>query len=118
MHTLLADVRELAEGKCKIYALTVDNKPLELFILHHGGRYYAYENHCPHTGVNLNWQADQFLDITEQRIQCATHGALFRIEDGLCEWGPCLGKRLRPLAIEERDGKLVLLTASTKTLST
>lgn len=113
MPTILGDTHALPEGTSKSYTVTYGDNTLELFVIHHGGRYYAYENHCPHTGVSLNWQPDQFLDITEQHIQCATHGALFRIEDGLCEWGPCLGKQLRPLAIEARDGQLILLDVPT-----
>ena len=33
------------------------------------------------------------------RIYCKNHGALFRVTDGVCDWGPCLGKALEPLAV-------------------
>ena len=109
MSDVLCNTGEIPEGTSKSFTLTRDNTELELFIVHFCEQFYAYENHCPHTGINLNWQADQFLDITEQRIQCATHGALFRIPDGLCEWGPCIGRNLRPLTIREIDGQLFLI---------
>lgn len=109
MHYTLGKASELKENHSKGYTLSINNRQLSLFVVHSGGKFYAYENHCPHTGVNLNWQPDQFLDITEQHIQCATHGALFRIEDGLCEWGPCLGQGLRHLNIEVKNGELVLV---------
>ena len=32
-------------------------------------------------------------------ILCATHGALFRIEDGHCLSGPCVGESLTPLPV-------------------
>lgn len=108
MHEVLCDTREIPEGKSKSFTLTKNDASFELFIVHFRGQFYAYENHCPHTGINLNWQDEQFLDITEQRIQCSTHGALFRITDGFCEWGPCLGKNLRPLTVEQADDKLIL----------
>ena len=111
MQKILGEACEVPEGASKSYQLIVDDKTVELFIVHYQGEYYGYENHCPHTGVNLNWQPDQFLDISESRIQCATHGALFRITDGLCEWGPCLGKHLRTLKIEQQNGQLILLEA-------
>lgn len=106
MQHSLGKITDIKEGECKGYSLTLNHKSIDLFIIHHGGKFYAYQNHCPHTGITLNWQPDQFLDITNQHIQCATHGALFRIDDGLCVWGPCLGKHLRPLDIHIDDDKL------------
>jgi len=107
-HILLTDIHQLPDGKSAGFSITIDKHTLELFVVNFRGCFYAYENHCPHTGVNLNWQTDQFLDITEQRIQCSTHGALFRINDGLCEWGPCVGQSLRAMNVLERGGQLLL----------
>jgi nitrite reductase/ring-hydroxylating ferredoxin subunit len=113
MHDVLCDTRDLPEGHSKSVTLTREDAAFEIFVVQYRGQFYAYENHCPHTGITLNWQPDQFLDFAGQRIQCATHGALFRITDGLCEWGPCIGKHLRPLVIEERDEQLVLINKGT-----
>ena len=66
----------------------------------------AYLNRCPHTGVGLEWVPDRFLDPSGRFLQCATHGALFRIEDGRCVAGPCTGDRLEPLAVEVVDGEI------------
>ena len=109
MRHRLGPVSALSAGSSKAYTLNINDKLLNLFVVHYHGKFYAYENHCPHTGIELNWQPDQFLDITGQRIQCATHGALFRINDGLCEWGPCLGQRLRPLTIDVQNDELILI---------
>lgn len=109
MRYTLDGVNEFIEGTSKGYSLNIGRKSFELFVVYHHDKFYAYENHCPHTGVNLNWQPDQFLDITEQQIQCSTHGALFRISDGLCQWGPCLGQRLQPLDIDVQDDMLILI---------
>ena len=46
-------------------------------------------------------QPDQFLDPSNSLIQCATHGALFLIENGECVAGPCAGQSLT--AIECRE---------------
>jgi len=107
-HIILGGIDEIEEGESKAYTLTINNKDVNLFVVRRYGKFYAYKNHCPHTGVTLNWQADQFLDINSQYIQCSTHGALFRIDDGLCEWGPCLGKNLQPLNIRVENEKLIL----------
>jgi nitrite reductase/ring-hydroxylating ferredoxin subunit len=40
---------------------------------------------------------------------CSSHGALFRISDGECVLGPCLGEKLMPLLIEVRDGDVFLM---------
>jgi nitrite reductase/ring-hydroxylating ferredoxin subunit len=91
------------------FSLMLEGETLELFVVRCGGEVRAYRNVCPHTGVNLEWQADQFLDPSKRYIQCATHGALFRIEDGFCLRGPCAGRSLQPLALEEEDNWLILI---------
>lgn len=69
---------------------------------------FAYRNSCPHTGAPLNWQPDQFLNYENDMIECALHGARFRIEDGYCLHGPCLGQSLQPLPLR-REGALLVI---------
>jgi nitrite reductase/ring-hydroxylating ferredoxin subunit len=80
---------------------------LRLLIVRQGMEIYAYLNSCPHTGVNLEWLPDQFLDSSAQYIQCAMHGAMFRIEDGLCVSGPCAGDALTAIPAYLQDGEIV-----------
>jgi nitrite reductase/ring-hydroxylating ferredoxin subunit len=75
-----------------------------LFVVRRGGRVFAYENSCPHTGSPLDWVPDRFLDLERRHILCATHGALFRIEDGYCLAGPCAGKSLKSVSITVKSG--------------
>nr|WP_288356654.1 Rieske (2Fe-2S) protein [uncultured Pseudomonas sp.] len=77
---------------------------MQLFAVRKGGEVFVYRNRCPHRGVPLEWQADQFLDPSASLIQCARHGALFLIESGECVAGPCEGKTLRPIDSRE-DGE-------------
>jgi len=74
-----------------------------IFIVRRDNQYYAYINSCPHTGVNLNWQENQFMDIENYYIQCSIHGALFNVEDGRCVWGPCVNQSLSsvPILVEK-----------------
>lgn len=74
------------------------------FVVHKHGEVFAYVNRCPHTGAPLEWQPDQFLDFDDSFIQCAIHGALFRVKDGYCLRGPCAGASLQRLAVEVIDG--------------
>ena len=78
------------------------DKDVEIFILKRNNKIFAYKNRCPHTGANLNWQPDVFMDYENTYIQCAIHGAKFDIETGLCVWGPCVQQSLEkvPISIE------------------
>jgi nitrite reductase/ring-hydroxylating ferredoxin subunit len=49
---------------------------------------------------------DRFLSADVSRIVCATHGAEFRIADGVCLRGPCFGERLEPVVVEIKDGTI------------
>lgn len=64
--------------------------------------FYVYLNRCPHRKIPLEWSPDQFFDYEKQFLQCATHDALFRVEDGQCVAGPCFGQSLIALPFEQR----------------
>jgi nitrite reductase/ring-hydroxylating ferredoxin subunit len=70
-----------------------------VILLRRGGIVLAYVNRCPHMGLSLNWLPNQFLDASGELLLCANHGALFRIENGLCVVGPCRGQSLLPLVV-------------------
>ena len=75
------------------------------------GGIHAYINNCPHYDrAPLGWKKDAFLSGDGKHIMCAAHGALFRITDGVCELGPCLGQRLEPVAIDLKDGDVFLVS--------
>ena len=69
----------------------------------------AYQNRCPHLGVPLEWQPNQFLNHMRDYIICGTHGALFRLEDGFCIRGPCARKALIPVPIKICGGWVCLV---------
>lgn len=68
----------------------------------------AYLNRCPHLGVPLNWQDDDFMDSDGTFLRCATHGALFEPATGLCVLGPCRGDSLWAIDCAIRDGEIVV----------
>ena len=84
----------------------------DIFLVRRGDAVYAYVNHCPHTGSPLDWQPDQFLNLDRTLIQCATHLALFRIDDGHCVAGPCQGQSLTPMAVTLKDGWVIVDAAA------
>ncbi len=77
-----------------------DGQKLEIFVVHRDAKLTAWVNQCPHKGMPLEWKPDEFLDDEGEHIICATHGALFDINDGACLGGPCRGQGLKPVAIE------------------
>ena len=89
-----ADIREASSR-----GFDIDGQ--KLFAVRRGGHVHVYINRCPHRGVGLDWKPDQFLDASNSLIQCATHGALFLIEDGECVSGPCAGQSLT--SVESRE---------------
>ena len=104
----LAAADAIPPGQCRGFSVAAGEQTLELFVVNHQGRLYAFENRCPHTGVNLNWQPDQFLDYENAFIQCTMHGAKFRVDDGLCLRGPCQGMSLQTLSLHVHDGRIWL----------
>lgn len=86
----LCELNQLSDNQSKGFKLEGQN----LFAVKKDGNIYVYRNLCPHRGVSLEWQPDDFLDPDKLFIQCSTHTALFRIENGLCIQGPCLGDSL------------------------
>ncbi|MDY7563376.1 Rieske (2Fe-2S) protein [Pseudomonas sp. 10B1] len=87
---------------------------LELLAIRREGQVFVYHNRCPHRGVPLEWQADQFLDPSASLIQCATHGALFLIESGECVAGPCAGQSLRAIPCREDSSGIWISPPSDK----
>ncbi len=104
----LCPVEALPPDRARGFEVIRQGIPLAILLVHHRGHFYAYRNSCPHTGVELNWQPDQFLTLDGQEIMCAFHAARFRIRDGACTWGPCNGRGLTPVEVEVRDGRVWL----------
>jgi nitrite reductase/ring-hydroxylating ferredoxin subunit len=94
----LCALGEIPEPGAKAFLLDPEGGD-EVVVVRHDGGVYAYVNSCPHTGASLNWTPDQFLNLDRTLLQCATHDALFRIDDGLCVAGPCAGQGLRAVAV-------------------
>lgn len=81
----------------------------ESLILHRRGlQVHAWLNVCPHAGRRLDWAPGKFLKSKAGHLVCAVHGASFEPDSGTCVAGPCRGDRLRPVAVEVRDGYVLL----------
>jgi len=94
--------------------LRLPGGPRFLMLFRRGEVLLAYENVCPHQGMNLNWAPDRFMFSDDGLLICAHHGACFDLDTGECTQGPCKGLRLKPVAVSLRDDQ-VWLTAETVT---
>lgn len=79
-----------------------------LFAVRRGDRAYVFVNACPHVGVALDWAPGDFLTRDGARIVCATHGAEFAVETGLCLVGPCRGDSLERVPVTIQEGRLLV----------
>jgi len=77
-----------------------------LFAVRQADAVFVYVNACPHIGTPLDWTPNRFLSADGSHIICATHGAEFRIADGECVRGPCMGDRLEAVVIQIKDGTI------------
>ena len=100
MTHILCKTTDIEDPGSKSFEVKTGRKTQSVFLVHKNGEFFAYYNQCPHTGVNLEWQEDQFLDFDKELIQCATHDALFSIDTGECVAGPCAGDHLQPVPLE------------------
>ncbi|HED32724.1 MAG TPA: Rieske (2Fe-2S) protein [Gammaproteobacteria bacterium] len=106
----LCHSNDISDPGAKGLSLKQGRRERLLFIVKKEQQLYAYENSCPHAGINLEWQDDDFLDNEKKHIQCSVHGALFNIETGNCMGGPCNGAGLTPASIEiDHNGDIFLL---------
>lgn len=103
MNAMLCHQDAIKENQTRSFTVDLFGRSQEIFLLKHDGEIKAFLNHCPHLGVPLNWQPDDFLSLERTHIQCATHGALFTLETGDCISGPCRGQALTPVAINISD---------------
>lgn len=101
-------LHDIEDYAARGFSVEIDNETIDIVIVRQGEITFAYRNNCPHTGVNLEWQPHEFLSDDANYLQCAMHGALFRIEDGVCVAGPCNGERLQPVTSVVRQGRIFL----------
>jgi len=104
---IICDLNDIEDGSARGFEFGEGDLAQEIVLVRQGMAVYAYKNSCPHTGVSMNWQPDQFLDSAGQYIQCSVHGALFRIEDGYCVRGPCAGNTLTMIPTSLQGNKIV-----------
>ncbi len=101
-------VSSLAAGQSAKFRLRCGDRTVEGFVVNHGGRFYAYVNRCAHAGTTLDWWPNEFFTEDGRHLICATHGAVYLPDTGLCVAGPCPGASLTPLPIARQGDTLLI----------
>jgi nitrite reductase/ring-hydroxylating ferredoxin subunit len=100
---------ELPEGRPVAIDVVIEGETESIIVHRVGNRVDAWLNVCPHQGRRLDYVPGKFL-IDRGNLVCAAHGASFRLPEGRCIGGPCVGSHLRRvwLAAAGDDGLRVL----------
>lgn len=96
----------IADGAARNFVLEMKAGRFHGFAVRRGDGVTGYVDRCPHMGLPLAQQLDAYLTGGGTMIACSWHGALFRIDDGACVGGPCVGAALTPWPLEVRDGAI------------
>ena len=108
MRKVLCGVEEIPD--CGATARDVESSTggFSILLTRVRGDVHAFHNECPHAARRLDWAPGRFL-IEGDTVVCAAHGAQFLLDSGRCIGGPCSGKRLVRLRLEERNGNVYFM---------
>ncbi|ALL12739.1 Rieske (2Fe-2S) protein [Caulobacter henricii] len=102
----LGPVELIADGGARNFVLQIGANRFHGFVVRQGGDVFGYVDRCPHAGLPLAQQLDQYLTPDGGLIACSWHGAVFKVETGTCVGGPCVGASLSPWPVEVREGRI------------
>ncbi len=105
---VVARVDELPAGTVKKFWLICGKYRIACFAINHQGRFHAYINSCRHLVTPLDFVRYQFFTDDGRHLMCATHGALYEPDTGVCVDGPCKGLSLHSLPVVVDGGDIVV----------
>ena len=100
----LCSIAELDASGARGVELEHDGRLFDVVVVATAAGPRAYHNSCPHQGTPLEIFPHRFLTRDGQRLLCATHGAEFTLDEGICVRGPCKGRALTAMAVVVEDG--------------
>jgi len=106
--TLLCQLETVPDGGCHEVRFGPADSAFCVLLFRRGVDVRAYVNSCPHFSMPLNAHPDEFILLQHERIMCAWHCAVFRLQDGHCIEGPAQGMGLDPVPVELLDGQLLV----------
>ena len=110
----LCRLDDLTPGAAQCFETEIDGVAREFIVLRRGegdglgDDVMIFPNACAHIFINLDLYDGWFMTQDGQRLLCTHHGAEFRLSDGLCVAGPCVGRSLEPIPAVIEDGQVYL----------
>ena len=104
----LGPVSDIPDRAARGYVADLGRVSVRVIAYRKGADVTGFADACPHMGVPLPWQPDDYMTDDGKFFRCANHGALFD-HDGHCVFGPCKGERLTSLPLEVRGSDVWLL---------
>lgn len=96
---------DLGEGEARIHSIEGLDPPWRsVIVVQAETGWCGYWNVCRHIPVPLDGGEGHLEE--GDHWTCRTHGARFRVSDGLCVEGPCQGLSLYALAVYDVNGSL------------
>lgn len=107
----LCRIDEIADPGARSFEINGTDGLIDIIVVRQGEGVHGYLNRCPHKGTPLETFPDRFLSRDGTELICSTHGARFRLDDGLCSEGPCKGRHLRSVQLQKKGDTIILSPA-------
>lgn len=105
--TRLCALADIPDGDSTGLSVPDGDAWISLILVRRDSEVFIYRNRCPHEGDRMEHGRGKFLD-EDGNIYCASHGAVFRLEDGFCTEGPCAGESLSVFQAYVEDGSVFI----------
>jgi len=99
-------LEEIPDGGGRVFQFANEKRELRLLVLRSGDCCYGYINRCPHFGMPLAERDSQLICEPHHWVKCNVHYARFRLKDGFCEAGDCVGESLESVPLEVQSGDI------------
>lgn len=100
---------DLKVGQSRKFKIELNGTIQEGFVVNLNDSVVAYQNVCRHLPISLDFGDGQILTQDGSHFICATHGALYEPQSGLCVAGPCAGLSLDPIRVVIEDEWIVAI---------
>ncbi len=94
------------------FSFEANGWPVDGMVVVRDGEIRAWVNRCMHLPLTLDMGTGDFFSKDGMELQCSHHGARYALDTGLCVWGPCKGRSLEAIPMDESDPEVLVLDLS------
>lgn len=111
MDITICNKADLQNNQSVKFTIPCEKFDREGFVINRNGEYFAYYNECPHIGIALDWDDNDFFLQDFSKLVCKNHGAEFVPESGSCTTGPCQGTALKTIELKFQNDQIIAQVA-------